>query len=73
VDDLRPILSAKKLLAFADDIIVRATSIETASKCIKGMGNLSRFGLVLNKSKSIIMAGPTCLKNMCDLEGIPIT
>jgi hypothetical protein len=36
------------------------------------MERLSEFGLSLNKSKSMILAGPTCLKGKTEVLGIPI-
>ena len=71
-DDLQLVLTAKKFLAFADDTLARTTGIENATKIIKGMESLEKFGLSLHKDKSVVLAGPTCLKNMHDLEGIPI-
>ena len=65
-------IEAKKLLAFCDDILARANDLEKAKKVIKGMESLEKFGLRLHKDKSVVLAGPTSLKNLSEIESIPI-
>lgn len=36
------------------------------------MEQRKKFGLTIHKNKSQILAGPTCLKNLSEVAGIPI-
>jgi hypothetical protein len=41
VDVLRQVIADKKLLAFADDVLIRSSDLENASKIIRGFENLA--------------------------------
>jgi len=69
---LKKLINDNQLLCFADDMIVRVKTKEEATAAIKAVETLSQFGLDINKKKSQIMKGPQCLKDINELEGIPI-
>ena len=70
--DLKDAVHDGRLLAFADDIQIRCDSIERTRAVIKAMESLTEFQLKLNKEKSQILRGPTSLKDLVEVEGIPI-
>lgn len=72
IPQLKIAIEKRLLLAWADDMIYRTTSIVNAKTVIAGMEQLKKFGLEINKSKSQALEGPTCLQELKDLCGIPI-
>ena len=69
---LKMAIEKKSLLSFADDMIFRTNSLDSAKAVISGMEQLKRFGLEINKEKSLIRLGPTLIKDMTKLCVIPI-
>lgn len=71
-ETLNSLITQGRLVSFADDIMVRVETQEQAIAVIEAMESLQKVNLTLNKSKSQILHGPTCLENKSDLAGIPI-
>lgn len=69
---LKKLIDNNQLLCFADDMIVRVKTKNEATEAIKAIESLQTYDLMVNKKKSQILKGPTCLKDLEELEGIPI-
>ena len=61
-----------KLIAFADDVLMIADSADEASEFVKAMSDLANYNLVLNKDKSVALTDRTDMKDVKEIDGIPV-